>query len=143
MKIVALFPGILCLFDTNNPQALRRLVLWGSALCFFLSCVSTYADVTMPDRRKNQFPTSNAHLVVPLPYSYPGIGDGFFLMGNFSNVRDSTTDILAMVVTGDAGGYILQADEVPIIDRRLYVKLFYQHINRAAINQYDTRGMES
>ena len=171
MEKVALFPGILGLIlrvfaqnsrlsrdksnihgsktfprmalNSYNLQALHRLFAWGSALCFFLSCVSTYADVTMPDRRKNQFPTSNAHLVVPLPYSYPGIGDGFFLMGNFSNVRDSTTDILAMVVTGDAGGYILQADELPIIDRRLYVKLFYQHINRAAINQYDTRGMES
>jgi len=80
--------------------------------------------------------------VVPLPYSYPGIGDGFFLMGNFSNIFDTTTDFLAMYVTGDAGGYILQADEAPLIDRRLYLRLYYQNIDKAQVNQYHTRGME-
>jgi len=50
-------------------------------------------------------------------------------MGNFSNILDTTTDFLAMDVTGDAGGYILQFDEVPIIDQRLYVKLYYQDID--------------
>jgi len=55
---------------------------------------------------------------------------------------ETTTDFLAMVVTGDADGYILQADEVPLIDRRLYVKLFYQDIDQAQVNQYDVRGME-
>ena len=78
--------------------------------------------------------------MVPLPYSYPGIGSGFFLMGNFSNILE-TTDVLAMYVTGDARGYILQFDEVPIVSERLFLKYFYQDINKAQINQYDVRGM--
>ncbi len=117
------------------------LFFWVITSGFIFSCFAAYADIASSDRRRDQFPTSTAHLVVPLPYSYPGIGDGFFLMGNFSNIMETTTDFLAMFVTGDAGGYILQFDEVPIIDKRLYVKLFYQDIDRAQINQYDVRGM--
>lgn len=105
------------------------------------SSVAVYADATLPDRRKDQFPSSDAHLIVPLPYSYPGIGSGFFLLGNFSNLRKTTTDFLAMVVTGDAGGYILQFDEVPIVNQRLFLKLYYQDIDRAQVNQYDLRGI--
>ena len=120
----------------------RRIVFWGSVFWFTIGSVVTNADVEISERRRDQFPASPAHLIVPLPYSYPGIGDGFFLMGNFSNVLETTTDFLAMSVTGDAGGYILQFDEVPIVDQRLFVKIFYQDINRAQINQYDVRGME-
>jgi len=123
-------------------QWILKIVWWGVTLGFCLSYINANAEYTVTDRRKDQFPTSTAYLVVPLPYSYPGIGDGFFLMGNFSNIFDTTTDFLAMVVTGDAGGYILQADEAPLIDRRLYLRLYYQNIDKAQVNQYDTRGME-
>jgi hypothetical protein len=125
----------------DYQRAFHALILWSVSLWFIFGCVTVYADVQLPDRRKDQFPTSPAHLVVPLPYSYPGIGQGFFLMGNFSNVMDTTTDFLAIYVTGDAGGYVLQLDEAPIIDRRLYARIFYQNINRAVVNQYDIRGM--
>lgn len=125
------------------PSGGRIPSLLSGCLAFVLlfSSVSVQADITLPERRKNQFPDSPAHLVVPLPYSYPGIGNGFFLMGNFSNVLE-TTDILAMYVTGDARGYILQFDEVPIVSQRLFVKYYYQDINKAQINQYDVRGIE-
>ncbi|MDH4189736.1 MAG: BamA/TamA family outer membrane protein [Betaproteobacteria bacterium] len=122
--------------------ALRRFLFWGCALWLTIGCVDANAEFNLSERRKDQFPASPAHLVVPLPYSYPGIGEGVFLMGNFSNIFQTTTDFLAMYVAGDAGGYILQADEVPLIDRRLYLRLYYQDINKAQVNQYDTRGME-
>ncbi|HEY0666217.1 MAG TPA: hypothetical protein VGD24_09135, partial [Gallionella sp.] len=67
------------------------------ALVLLFSSVSVHADLSLPERRKNQFPDMPAHLIVPLPYSYPGIGSGYFLMGNFSNVL-GTTDVLAMYV---------------------------------------------
>ena len=121
----------------KNP---RSLLSWCLALVLLSGSVSAQADNIFPERRKNQFPDSNAHLVVPLPYSYPGIGNGFFLMGNFSNVYE-TADILAMFVTGDASGSILQFDEVPIVSERLFIKYYYQNINKAQVNQYDVRGM--
>jgi len=121
--------SLLVVSGTDDQHALRAFILWGLTLWFIFSCVSAYAGVPVPDRRRDQFPASPARLIVPLSYSYPGIGDGLFLMGNFSNILDTTTDFLAMDVTGDAGGYILQFDEVPIIDQRLYVKLYYQDID--------------
>ena len=94
-------------------------------------------------RRTDQFPTDSAHLVVPLPYSYPGVGEGLFLMGNLSNLADTTTDLLLMAITGDAGGYIALIDELPLIHNRLYGKLFYQQIDRAVVNNYSFRGMSA
>jgi len=117
-------------------------MLWVVALWCSFYGLAVCADVTVPDRRKDQFPTSAGHLIAPLPYSYPGIGDGFFLLGNISNIRQTTADFLGMYVAGDAGGYILQLDEAPIIDRRLYARLYYQDINKAVVNQYDTRGIK-
>ena len=124
-------------------RVFRQPLMVVLAFGFIFSCIPAKADNTFQDRRRDQFPVSPAHLVVPLPYSYPGIGDGFFLMGNISNILETTTDFLAMYVTGDAGGYVLQFDEVPIMERRLYAKLYYQNINRAIVNQYDTRGMDN
>ena len=123
-------------------RVLRRALAGALALVLSLAAAVAYASDAVPERRKDQFPTSPAHLVVPLAYSYPGIGEGFFLMGNFSNVFDTTTDVLAMYVTGDAAGYILQVDEAPIIEKHLFFKYYYQDIQRAVINQYDTRGMK-
>lgn len=129
-------------WQNGHRQLKQTLLVWLLALGFVFSSMTVFAEVTYPDRRRDQFPDSTAHLVVPLPYSYPGIGDGFFLMGNLSNVMQTTADFLAMIVTGDAGGHILQLDELPIIDQRLYLKLYYQDIDRVVVNQYDTRGMD-
>lgn len=129
---------------TISPEkhyVFRTITYLGSVLWLIFGCVVAYADIVELERRRDQFPTSNAHLIVPLPYSYPGIGDGFFLLGNFSNIFETTTDFLAMSVTGDAGGYIFQFDEVPIIDQRLLVKVYWQDIDKAQVNQYDVRGM--
>ena len=97
----------------------------------------------MPDRRKDQFPTEAAHLVVPLPYSYPGIGEGIFLMGNLSNVGETTMDGVLIAVLGDATGMVFQGDEIPIIDQSLLLHVYLQNINRAVVNNYEIRGMNS
>lgn len=95
------------------------------------------------ERRKNQFPDESAYLLVPLPYSMPGIGDGAFIMANFSNLADTTTDAYIIKVVGDAQGLVYQIDEVPVVDKHVFVSLYEHDIDRAAVNQYDTRGMEN
>lgn len=95
-----------------------------------------------PDRRKDQFPTEQAHLIVPLPYSYPGIGDGAFLIGNVSNIADTTMDGALISVLGDLTGIVFQGDEIPIIENRLLLHVYLQDINRAVVNNYDIRGMD-
>ncbi len=106
-----------------------------------LNTLTVFANENIPDRRKNQFSRTPAYLIAPLPYSYPGVGTGFILLGNFSNLYDTTTDLLALEIVGDTGGYIFQLDETPLIDERLFVKFYYENIDRAAVNNCNKRGM--
>ena len=94
-----------------------------------------------PERRRDQFPTEDAYLVVPLPYSYPGIGEGFFLLGTASNVFDTTSDVVIIEVTGDATGRVGVFQEIPLITNTLFLDIELQAINRAVINHYAIRGM--
>lgn len=95
-----------------------------------------------PDRRRDQFPKEDAYLVVPLPYSYPGIGEGFFLLGSASNLFDTTADAVFVEITGDASGRVGFFDEVPLLVDELFLSIQVSDINRAAVNQYAIRGME-
>jgi outer membrane protein assembly factor BamA len=95
------------------------------------------------ERRKGQYPTSPAHLLVPLPYSMPGIGEGFFLMGYLANMFETTADVAAVVTTGDASGTIIQLDELPLWGNQLQLSLFGMNISRAQLAVYRNRGMES
>lgn len=94
-------------------------------------------------RRQSQFPTAPAHLYVPLPYSMPGIGSGLFLMAYLSNLAETTTDAALVAVEGDASGFIGELDEIPLLKDRLLLKLFSMNISQAAINDYQTRGMNN
>ena len=107
-----------------------------------LGSLPLHADL-IPDRRKEQFPTEPAHLFVPLPYSLPGIGSGFFLLGNFSNVFESTADASANVILGDVEGYFVQLTEVPLISETLLLDVFAGEITKLALNSYEKRGMDT
>lgn len=100
-------------------------------------------DINAPARRKPQFPTDPAHLLVPLPYSMPGIGKGYFLMGYLANIQDTTTDLAVVSTQGDAHGNLIQIDEIPLITDHLHLQLFGMDINNATVNDYETRGMDS
>ena len=94
-----------------------------------------------PERRQSQNPTTPAYFVIPLPYSKPGIGDGFLLLGNVANVAGTTADISLVQITGDAGGTIINGEEVPLISDWLNLEFQYMDISRANINNYSIRGM--
>lgn len=97
----------------------------------------------VPERRKEQYPTQPGHLFVPLPYSMPGIGSGLFLMGYGSNLFNTTGDVIAIGVTGDAEGSVLGVDEVPLFNKHLLLQFLRQDITKAAVNNYETRGMDN
>lgn len=113
------------------------------SICYFLffSFIGSLSADWYPERRRDQFPKEDAYLVVPLPYSYPGIGEGLFLLGNASNIFDTTADALLVEITGDASGRVAQFDEVPLLDDELFLSIQIRDINRAAVNQYAIRGM--
>ncbi|MDH5785555.1 MAG: outer membrane protein assembly factor [Chromatiales bacterium] len=96
-----------------------------------------------PERRKDQFPEENGYLLVPLPYSIPGVGEGFFLMGYLTNIFNSTTDAFITRVEGDAEGWVGQVDEFPLYKRMIFLNAMDQRITKAAVNNYKIRGMNS
>ncbi len=94
-----------------------------------------------PPRRNDPYPTESAHMLLPLPYSMPGIGEGYFLMGYLSNLYETTSDVAVVLARGDAEGTIVQLDELPLIEDRLHLQLFDMRIDKASVNDYALRGM--
>ncbi len=94
-----------------------------------------------PPRRNDPFPTEYAHMLLPLPYRMPGIGEGYFLMGYLSNLYETTGDVAVVLAKGDAEGVIGQLDELPLIEDRLHLQLFDMRISKASISDYAERGM--
>lgn len=111
------------------------ILLVYSSLCFSYDW--------LPERRKDQNPTQPAHLVVPLPYSKPGIGEGVVLLGTVTNIAGTTADISALFVGGDAEGTILNGSEVPLYSDILFLDFYVQDIDHAAVNNYSIRGINN
>jgi hypothetical protein len=95
------------------------------------------------ERRKEQFLTEASYMILPLPYSIPGIGSGMMVMGLAGNFLDTHLDIYGMGISGDAGGYIIGLDDIHLIPETLIFTLYYQNLNKAAIKNYDQRGMDT
>lgn len=124
-----------------------RLGLGGSSALLNLLCLLLVAGFAFSaqaiERRKDQYPTEPSFLVFPLPYSLPGIGEGFFIPVAFSNIGGSFTDAFALLIVGDATGTIAAVEEVHLLEKRLLFDLQYQALNKAAVNVYDLRGMST
>jgi len=112
------------------------------AILLFYSSVS-FSYEWIPERRKDQNPTQSAHLIVPLPYSKPGIGEGIVLLGTVTNIAGTTADISGLFVGGDAEGTILNGSEIPLYSDVFFLDFFLQDVNRAAVNNYSIRGINN
>lgn len=130
--------------DGLGPDALTgpRRSGWKLLLVALLA-LAFAAPAGAIERRKDQFPTEFSYLVVPLPYSLPGIGEGFFVPFYFSNIADTTTDAYGLAILGDAKGKDFGVEELPLIRNHLLLEVFYEFIDVATVNQYPTRGMDS
>lgn len=113
------------------------------SLVVFLYSASCFSYEWIPERRKDQFPTQSAHLVVPLPYSLPGIGEGVVVLGTLSNILNSTADVTGFFVEGDAQGTIIDAAEIPLYSDFVFLDFHFQDIDRAAVNNYSIRGIDN
>jgi len=116
---------------------MKRLILLAMVLLLFAP--ASYGI----ERRKKQFYDEPSHLIMPLPYSIPGIGQGMMGIGLLGNVFGSYTDVYALRINGDAAGTIAAVQDVHIIPEMLWVSVFYQDLSRAAVSMYNQRGMDS
>ena len=95
------------------------------------------------ERRRDQFTKEPGHYIIPMPYSLPGIGDGFLVAGTYNNAHDSHTDYIGFLLTGDLEGGGLIVQDVHLIPDTLIADFSYQNITKGTVNNYNERGMAS
>lgn len=136
--------------DTMNPLGIR-LPRIARALCAIVLCAGVagacgkalFAEDGFPvERRKDQFPSEPLYLVLPIPYSLPGIGSGWALTlyeANYGFYHRA----YAIAVTGEAQGTILGLEQAALVPRHLLLDLYGEQIGKAVVNAYTLRGMNT
>lgn len=122
-----------------HSVAISNLILL-SLFCFPLQLLS---EIELPERRKDQFPTDTGYYIIPTPYSIPGLGNGFILVGALTNIQQTNTDIYGFAATGDIKGYGLFATEIHLIDKQLILDLTLTSFDKATSQVYRQRGMNT
>jgi Omp85 superfamily domain len=93
------------------------------------------------DRRKEQFATSFAYAVFPLPYSLPGIGKGLSVVGGAMNIAHTYTDVYGIVYSGDVQGAAVGMGDFHIVPRTLILDIGAGAVNKASLQSFRERGM--
>ncbi len=113
-----------------------------AVVLIFLTChwflhASTWE---LPERRGKQFLNEPGYLVLPVPYSLPGIGEGVGFFTSFNNYYGNM-DIFAMKLTGDVDGEFFGIWDVFLIKEMLFLDFTYQNLNKFGVSSYSTRGL--
>lgn len=95
------------------------------------------------ERRRDQFIDTPGYLILPVPYSYPGIGEGMVLVGYVGNAFETKADAILLGFNGDAEGYYLLLNELFLIDELFYLNANQMRISKFGVMMFDTRGMET
>ena len=128
------------MYDIDMKKIIWKRVIVTVFCCWFYS---TAAFAITFDRRQDQFDKTPGLFVLPVPYSFPGIGKGLFLIGNAGNIAETSTDVFGMGFTGDAQGFFVSVDEFFVIPDWTYLALTQGKIARFGQNVYSSRGMKS
>ncbi len=100
-------------------------------------------DSIYPARRKPQFEKQFGYAVFPYPYRLPGLGSGIALVGGAMNVADTYTDVYGIAFTGDVRGAAGGIADVHLVPRTLILDIGFGALNRASLQSYSQRGMDS
>ena len=113
----------------------------------FIIFILIHSSVSAIDRRTEQFSTEFGYLTLPLPYVIPGAGMGLGFLGGFNNVpfgsTETTLDIFGILITGDIGGGIVLATDVPIIPKMLLLDIGQGNFDKGSFRTYSDRRMNS
>lgn len=105
--------------------------------------ISSLSTANAMDRRRDQFSKEPGHYIIPMPYSLPGVGEGFLVAGTVNNAHDSHTDYIGFVIMGDLDGAGAIAKDIHLVNETLIADVFMQTINKAIVRNYNGRGMTS
>jgi hypothetical protein len=112
-------------------------------LILFGILLTLSVEISAMERRKDQFYKESSYLVFPLLYSLPGIGSGVVVTGYANNLFGTYTDAYGLLIFGEAEGMQLGVEDIHLISERLILDLGRQDINKALVNNYEKRGMDT
>ncbi len=110
-------------------------------LILILSTWST--DTNATERRRDQFSKDPGYYFIPMPYSLPGIGEGLLIGGAYNNIADTHSDVIGFALAGDLEGFGALSLDNHLIPNTLILDLSLQHLSKAAVQSYNSRGMSS
>jgi hypothetical protein len=110
------------------------------AITFLLAWSELFGEM---ERRREQYLGDPGYFIAPAPYALAGIGSGVMLLGMANNIGGTQTDLMADVLTGDVGGYGFGVGDWYLIDRHLKFEVLRSQLDKASIQSYNTRGMDS
>lgn len=116
------------------------IVLLASVTSILISAEGFAYDL---ERRRNQFEETPGYLVMPAPYSYPGIGEGLMLIGYAGNVLESPVDLYFIGFSGEAEGYYAMVNDLYLWPRMIYLNFNQLKVSKFGVIQYTKRGMDS
>lgn len=109
-------------------------------LLILLSCISPNFAL---ERRKEQFSKEPAYLIVPSPYSVPGIGEGVLFIIFGSNILGTNLDVAGTVSQGDIEGTAAGFLDLHLLSETLILDGGTASITKATVDYYYTRGIDS
>ncbi len=124
----------------NLDSAMKKILF---TLLVGVLCLSQTIQAFEIERRRDQFTKQYGQLFAPLPYSLPGLGTGLLLVGSFANIADTNADFALIGGVGDAQFVFTFLDELFIAPDLLYLQYLKAHGFKFAINQYNSRGMDT
>ena len=99
-------------------------------------------DGWIVDRRRDPFPSEASHLVLPLPYSIPGVGSGLgVVLYETNHVFPHRAYFVAL--GGDVEARFASLEQVQLVERRLLLDLLAANVSRYQARSYTFRGMEA
>lgn len=102
----------------------------------------TQEEQVVPERRKSQFLNEPGYLVIPAPYSMPGVGNGVGVYAGLNNYF-GYSDLFWIQTGGAARGTLLGLWDLHLIKEVLFVDITRLAFNKVGQNQYAARGMDS
>ena len=124
--------------NCQSRLVLARVILSCLVVLFFQP-VSAFEF----ERRRDQFIDTPGYLILPVPYSYPGIGEGMVLVGYAGNAFETKLDAILLAFNGDAEGYYLMLNEMFLVDELLYFNASQMKISKFGVMMFEQRGMET
>ncbi len=121
----------------------RRAAAFAVAALVLLAALLFPAASQAVERRRDQFLKEPAYLILPFPFRVPGIGSGIAITGLAANMGGSNTDLFGIIATGDVTGTFVSLDDFHIVEENLILGLSLRRIDKAVINNYDSRGIDS